>query len=57
MKAKTLCGFVWILIVFWTGAVLAQTENEDINLAKEAKTILDNAKSKKDYLREAQKYG
>ena len=36
--------------------VLAQSGNEAINLAKEAKTILDKAKSKDDYQRAAQKY-
>ena len=49
-------GLSGFSIVVWAGAVLAQSENEAINLAKEAKTILDSAKSKDDYQRAAQKY-
>ena len=49
MKTKILCGVIGILVFVWAGAVLAQSENEAINLAKEAKTILDSAKSKEDY--------
>jgi tetratricopeptide (TPR) repeat protein len=56
MKTKTLWGIIWILLILWAGTVLAQSENEAINLAKEAKTILDSAKSKEDYQRAAQKY-
>ena len=56
MKIKILCGVIGILVVVWTGSVLAQSENEASNLAKEAKTIIDSAKSKDDYQRAAQKY-
>ncbi len=56
MKAKILCSVIGILIVFWACAVLAQYENQAMNLAKEAQTILDGAKSKDDYQRAAQKY-
>jgi tetratricopeptide (TPR) repeat protein len=56
MKTKTLWGIIWILLILWAGTVLAQTENEAINLAKEASNIYDNAKSKEDYQRAAQKY-
>ena len=56
MKAKILYGVIGLLIVVWAGAVLAQSENQAINLAKEGKTIFDNAKSKDDYQRAAQKY-
>ena len=56
MKAKTLFGFLGILILLLTGAVLAQSESQAISLANEAKTILDSAKSKDDYHRGAQKY-
>ncbi len=56
MKTKILGGVVGILVVLWAGAVLAQSESQAINLANEAKTILDRAKSKEDYQRAAQKY-
>ena len=56
MKVKILCGVVGILVVSWAVPVLAQSEKQAINLANEAKTILDNAKSKDDYQRAAQKY-
>jgi tetratricopeptide (TPR) repeat protein len=56
MKTKILFAFVSILLALWAGTVLAQTENEAISLAKEAKTILDSAKTKDDYQRAAQKY-
>ncbi|MFA6222221.1 MAG: tetratricopeptide repeat protein [Desulfomonilaceae bacterium] len=56
MNTKILYGIVGILIVLWTGLVLAQSESQAINLAKEGNTILDSAKSKEDYLRAAQKY-
>jgi tetratricopeptide (TPR) repeat protein len=51
-----LYGVIGLLIVVWAGVVLAQSANEAINLAKEGKTILDNAKSKDDYERAARKY-
>ena len=56
MKTKTLCVFVMILFFAWAGTALPQSEAQAINLAKEGKTILDNAKSKEDYQRAAQKY-
>ena len=49
MKIKILCGVVGILIFIWAGSVLAQSESQASNLAKEAKTIFDSAKSKDDY--------
>ncbi len=56
MKVKILCGVLGILIVVWANSVLAQSESQAADLAKEAKTILDSAKSKDDYQRAAQKY-
>ena len=56
MKAKILYVFIGILIALWAGAVLAQSENQAVDLIEEAKSILDNAKSKDDYQRAAQKY-
>ncbi len=56
MKARILCGLIGILITLWAGAVLAQSESQAIKLTKEANIILDNAKSKDDYQRAAQKY-
>ncbi|MGO8821154.1 MAG: CHAT domain-containing protein [Desulfomonilaceae bacterium] len=56
MKTKILGGVIGILVVLWAGAVLAQSESQASNLANEAKTILDRAKSKEDYQRAGQKY-
>ena len=56
MKIKILCGVIGILIFIWAGSVLAQSESQTNNLAKEAKTIFDSAKSKDDYQRAVQKY-
>ena len=56
MKTKILGVFVLILIFLWAGVVFAQAESQAFNLLKEAKTILDGAKSKDDYQRAAQKY-
>ena len=56
MKARILCGVIGILLVVCAGTALAQSESQAVNLTKEAKTILDSAKSKDDYQRAAQKY-
>ena len=56
MGTKKLFGVVGILIFIWAGDVLAQSLNQVVNVAREAKTIFDSAKSKADYQRAAQKY-
>ena len=66
MKIKILCWVFGILLFVWAGAVLPQTEDEAISLAKEAQTHVQMAKSKDDYqhaakkedsIRAARKYG
>jgi tetratricopeptide (TPR) repeat protein len=56
MKTRIFCALVGILIFLWAGSALAQSESQAINLAKEAKIILNGAKSKEDYQRAAKKY-
>jgi tetratricopeptide (TPR) repeat protein len=56
MKSTTLCGVVGILIVLFAGPLFAQSENQATNLANQARTILDNAKSKEDLEQAAHRY-